>query len=209
MENLTHLKKDYFKIYQELLDFVKPYYEEQHRYFHNFDHILYGIQWINFLENNKIHNFTKEEVIAWIFHDIVYIPGSKNNELDSANLFLYFLNKKEVSIFPKDLNKEIVTIIIQDTKEHKSTIKESKYILDIDISSMGLRYVEFYKGRKNIRKEFNNFTDEEFIKGNKVFFKELLKEEIFSTDFFKQYTKRIKKNIKKFIKELELGTFFL
>ena len=68
----------------KLLDVIARY-DEPHRHYHNGDHLRKVLGYIDALlldaEDQRILRY------AAIFHDAVYDPASKRNELDSANLW--------------------------------------------------------------------------------------------------------------------------
>ena len=57
---------------------VKPYYDEPHRYYHNWSHIK------RMLSVARFEPLTNSQYLAVLFHDIVYVPGCPNNEENSV-----------------------------------------------------------------------------------------------------------------------------
>ena len=139
------------------MEFIKPFYEAEFRYFHNFAHILSGLDFFD--------NMTNEQFIAWMFHDIIYLPGSPDNEKNSADYACLYIRLNNLKV-----DEKIVYQIILDTKLHIATIKESQLILDIDMLCFSLLYQEFYKSRANVFKEYEPlYGKEDTIVGMKNF----------------------------------------
>ena len=101
-------------------------WNEPHRVYHNQDHLD---EIITLIENWKIShsNMTETEmdlyVLTAIFHDAIYDPKSKSNELDSAELFLKMCplaKKTELNEAgqPYKSVSEFVYDMIIDTKDH-------------------------------------------------------------------------------------------
>lgn len=103
-------------------------------------------------------------MIAW-YHDAIYVPGSKDNEWKSRNLFI-----------DSDLMEEwfdTISQCIDGTSSHREPRSFLGAIFfDLDLADMGTdRYVEnSYK----IREEFKDFSDLEWLAGRKKFLGDFL-----------------------------------
>ena len=108
---LSRLNDD-FGVYYTKSQVWLAMYDHPHRFYHNWEHI----------ENVMINagdNIKSDEVfLAILFHDIIYDPRKKDNELKSAEFFLE--NKSEFrKLSPKSI--ENVYNAILDTR-HNGTI---------------------------------------------------------------------------------------
>lgn len=77
----------------DLFTLVEKHYSEEHRSYHTMDHLkeLYGHFDINkHLVHEKYHPIV---LGAIIFHDIIYYPAARDNELQSANFFRAWLEE--------------------------------------------------------------------------------------------------------------------
>lgn len=171
---------------------IKPFYQSKSRCFHNWKHIKAGfVKW---------DRFTNEQKMAWIFHDIIYIPGFVKNEESSAEFLEFYClqNKIEIDI------KKAKTIII-DTKMHVATIKESKLCLDVDMLSLGLPYPDFLKQRKLAFNEYELiFGKEKTGKGTIEFCRDLLnKDKVFLSEEYFYFNEIAKRNIQSYLIYLE------
>lgn len=189
----------------DLAKYVKYYYLEQHRYYHNWNHILSGFYLFKKYYGN---NIPRHIIIAWLFHDIVYIAGSKESEISSNNLLItlfknthsFLLNK-----YANDINKAQNYITATITHENKTNDKDLDIFLDVDMSYLGAEFSVFKKIRNQIRKEFIFYSDEEFKNGSILFFNKLIEsEKIFLSDYFHNiYEKQCRENIKNHLIELK------
>lgn len=174
-----------------LISIIKPFYDEPHRFYHNMDHI-------NFMLYHGKHILDRAQYLAVLFHDIVYIAGDKDNEINSIILMKYLTSGIESN---EDIN--IACRIIADTVDHKPSIPESSLVIDLDMLAMGLDYELFKSNNDNIRKEYPFITDTQYIEGRNKFLSSLLEDKIFHSDTFMMYEDTARNNIKRAIEELK------
>jgi predicted metal-dependent HD superfamily phosphohydrolase len=145
------------------------------RHYHNWNHIVSLFELIN----KHDLDLNIPQYLAVLFHDIVYEPGSPTNERDSSEV----MREMADGLFShKQLND--AAIIIHDTKTHIPTSHDSKLVLDLDMSVLGIpkMHEDF---NKQIREEFRKYSDAEYNAGRKAFFEELLaRPRIYHTDYF-------------------------
>jgi predicted metal-dependent HD superfamily phosphohydrolase len=193
--------------YPDMLDKIKAYYNEEHRYYHNWLHILSGF---DMFDSVKSYNADITTEIAWLFHDIVYLPFNINSELSNEKLsaqFLVFFLKSNYPKFYLDYSDEIIeaTKIIIGTEKHIPYDERTKMIYDVDLSYLSLKYNDFIEQRQLIREEYSWLTDEEFNNGTLNFYNNFLKKEnIFFTLHGKEnLEQRCRENLNKNKSELE------
>lgn len=176
----------------EIANFVKPFYIGETRFFHNWDHILSGKPYFN--------KMSDEQYIAWMFHDIVYLPGSGENEKNSADYFMFYSKQKSLNI-----NNDVVYQIILDTKTHIATIKEAIYILDIDMLCFSLNYDDFYESRVQVIQEFSPlFGKSETEKGVYNFLNDFYGKKTYNHEDFIHLNHAVNVNIKKYLETKSL-----
>lgn len=171
----------------EMMKKISQYYNEPHRFYHNWQHIING-----FLLFEKIPNFNLDitSELAWIFHDVVYLPfnyGKKEatNEKLSAEFIVFFLKSNYPQFYGHYIKEiEEAQKIIIGTEKHIPFDERTSFIYDVDLSYLGFDYKYFLEARKLIREEYSWLTEEEFIKGTINFYDSLLaKNKIFHSDF--------------------------
>lgn len=185
------------------ISLVKDFYNEDHRKFHNWGHIEYGLNIFNLLKTGST-----EQKIAWLFHDIIYDPTKKDNEANSAIFAVDMITKNGDS---KNINLDLVSIIINDTANHIPTHKDSALVLDIDMSSLAINdYKEFVISRIEAAKEYAFYGKEAVIAGTKSFIADTLSHErIFNTNEFKPMEEIARKNLSLYLVEFEKNEHFL
>lgn len=151
-------------------------YNEPHRKYHNLDHIQSIL--------DKIPLFVQEyglsdletlnlEILAW-YHDVVYVPGDKLNEVESS--YIYIADRENL---PKVTggSRIIDTIVKTGSWEgHSPHTNPATFIaatfFDLDLADMGTdSYVE---NSFKIREEFSEFSDLEWLAGRQKFLTDFL-----------------------------------
>jgi predicted metal-dependent HD superfamily phosphohydrolase len=185
------------------ISLVKKFYDEDHRKFHNWGHIEYGLNLFNLLKTGS-----SEQKIAWLFHDIIYDPTKKDNESKSAIFAIDMITKNGDE---KNVNLDLVSIIINDTAKHIPTHKESALVLDIDMSSLAIAdYKEFVVSRIEAAKEYAFYGKEAVVAGTKAFIADTLSHDrIFTTNEFKPMEDIARKNLSLYLLEFEKNEEFL
>ncbi|KAJ5072901.1 hypothetical protein M0811_09347 [Anaeramoeba ignava] len=202
-----------FKIKQDVLQkwiqIINQKYNEKQRFYHNQNHIENILLIFNsfLLENDKFNEKSKQIIeLSAIFHDLIYDPQSKENELNSVKLFKEF--SKEINLENQMIEK-IERIILATQENHAIFSTESdlelKIFLDLDYSILGSNKEEYQEYKNAIRKEYSHFNDKEFKEGRLKFIKNVLKNKIFLTDYFEdKFEEKAKKNLEEEKKELNL-----
>lgn len=103
---------------------VKALYDERTHY-HNWNHILYGLRFARSIQDIEFE-WNIEQQLAWLFHDVVYVPGATDNEENSVHLMELMLMDYN------NIDTVAIANIIMDTKTHYPTNPLSKSIIDVD-----------------------------------------------------------------------------
>jgi pantetheine-phosphate adenylyltransferase len=128
-------------------DVIKRY-DEPHRYYHNFDHIIYML--------NFLGDISDELFIAVIFHDIVYDPKRSDNEEMSVKLL--------ESNYPYDLE---ISNAIMDTKTHKPSGTLSELLCEADLNILNSTFKNLVDFENKIFKEYQ-FVDWKIYKRERI-----------------------------------------
>lgn len=130
--------------YKEIL----THWNEPHRYYHSQTHLDELLSSIT-KDMGSYSNRTYEKlIIIALFHDIIYEPGSKDNELKSAEFFMSKCTNKT--------NNDILLMkqAILDTKTHESKITLSLVFCRYDMSIVTKSFDELLIWENGIRKEY-------------------------------------------------------
>lgn len=184
-------------------------YNEGHRYYHTLNHVydcLTKLEEYTEAEPRMLGSLYHEyiEAALW-FHDAVYNPSSKKNEINSALLFANFANdRKDI---PGHGLEEIKHAILA-TQTHKPTCFTEQVVCDIDLSILGSSEKQYSEYVFGIRKEYvpiygPNKVDE----GRKLFIQKMLSQNnIFHIGYFKtKYEPNVKQNLLRELDEINRG----
>lgn len=190
------------------LDNIDALYQESEEKnslkYHTFTNHVYPMVALMANHFNESTMSAYEEMLlsgAALFHDIVYVPGRKDNEYLSAEVF--------IRMFQNNLPFEMVTRIAQlircTTIEYHLMEKLPEghdpllpILLDFDLLSMAFEYDEFVEQQELIIQEYKATRSQqaEFLK------KFLEKERIFKSSIIDPKAEvQAKENIKRFIEE--------
>ncbi len=140
-------KNDYISIFKNVID----RYSEPHRSFHNIKHIEHV------LKNLKTDR--PEVILAVIYHDIIYVPGSEHNEYCSSQLAAKHL----VELGVKFNTIMVISQHILSTKQHiPNDLIGSEELIDADLSILATSKPVFNKYCYDIRLEYPHLSEQEF-----------------------------------------------
>ena len=171
MRNLNKEMEDYGLF--GFVQMIRKYYDEPHRAYHNWSHILHGAASIK-----REQGFDLVLLLAWLCHDLVYVPNCPDNEKNSVSLMCLLLKRYSPDFYATQtdsITKACDYILATKTHELLDTSDERLAILlDADMAYLAESETFFDRARANIRLEFCAFNDEEFRIGSAAFFTELL-----------------------------------
>ena len=167
-------------------------YSEPQRHYHTLNHIKKCLDEFDSAKN-LMDNPDLVEFAIW-YHDIIYNPKAKDNEERSAELAYNICKDAKLS---KEFGKSIKRLIL--TTKHDNIPKEmdAKFLIDIDLSSLGGSTKEVDENEENIRREYFFSSEEIYKEGRrKILQKFLDRERIYLTNFFRdKYELKARKNI--------------
>lgn len=173
-------------------EILLAYHEPQRRY-HNFDHIVYGIGVIkdSVFSTGTSLNSPEAIILAYVYHDVVYIPGARDNEERSADFMRRHLRSLSV---PEDFIRRIARYIMC-TKHNGKPIREidARIVVDVDLAQLGASFERFKTNTVNIAFEYAKVgvTAEQYAVGRKKFFESMLaRPQIYQTPQFREKLER-------------------
>lgn len=154
-------------------------YSDPDRRYHNLGHLIHCLYQFD-LVSHLIRDPDAVEMALW-FHDLVYVPGAIDNEQKSADLFLQISG----NCCSDEFNCCVMNLILMTSHKNMPKTEDEKFIVDIDLSSMGLNWNVFLIDTDNLRKERTDMSDSEYCRRHNDFLNALLaRQRIFHTDFF-------------------------
>ncbi|WP_415912753.1 hypothetical protein [Neptuniibacter sp. QD37_11] len=162
------------EFFTQLMGLIKPYYEEAHRAYHNWDHPM---QMLQLAEKHGI-DLSFSQRLAILCHDLVYIPGHEGNEIASVKLMQAIIAKHFPLVYREQKAEiEDATTIIMDTVKHVPTIEASKVVIDLDLYRLAVPYEEFRAYGRLVYAECPYMDEAEFKQNQIAFFSFMLEKD--------------------------------
>ncbi|MAA80060.1 MAG: hypothetical protein CL916_12465 [Deltaproteobacteria bacterium] len=177
---------------------IQEQYTKPKRFYHTIEHVESLIE-----QYHSIHNLWENHCavyLAFLYHDIIYEYGAKDNEEQSA----IFAQKHILKYIPNGKNFLPRTMhLIRQTALHgqlqrKDLDQEERLFLDCDMSILGSNPAKFKEYENQIEQEYTQVYSKILYKiGRKQFRKNLYKApRIFFSDLFHQkYDNQARKNL--------------
>nr|WP_314368622.1 metal-dependent hydrolase [uncultured Acinetobacter sp.] len=196
---LTVLEKSWFELHQHYR-FSEPQkifnklivtYSEKQRAYHTLQHLYECLGLFDTIRADL--NDAYAVALALWFHDAVYDPQAKDNELKSAELFQQYL--------AQDLSVDIVQKIkrwIVATQKHASTDElDLQFLLDIDLAILAASSERFAEYEQQIQQEYAWVDPDVYsIKRKEVLAHFYQTETLYQTEYFQQnFEQRAKGNL--------------
>jgi len=124
-------------------------YSEKRRFYHTIDHIDAMLS--HFDGVKEIAERPEELELAIWFHDAIYKPLSKTNELDSANWAQTFLASHD---YHEAGIARVHTLIMATLHNGSLKCHDEQLIVDIDLAILGAPPAVYDQFERNVRKEY-------------------------------------------------------
>ncbi|MCB9895152.1 MAG: hypothetical protein H6839_11930 [Planctomycetes bacterium] len=171
-------------------------YTEPHRRYHDLRHIA------DMLCKGGPLSLSDEQVMAIWYHDAIYVPGSKTNEADSAQLAV-----EQLTAIGWDADRvKVVEQVVLDTCGHVPSIEESKKVLDLDLSTLGGTWESYERNGRNIREEFANVGEKDWNAGRGAWLEGMIsRERLFWTAWGEPLETEARANLQRDLELLRAG----
>jgi len=182
---------------------VRAYCEPQ-RHYHTLTHIWYMLRLL--VLHSDICKQTSVIHIATWFHDCVYEPKEKDNELRSVLVFKEFANEASSSTLYEI--SDLIEQYIKATIKHRigdSNDSDLALFLDLDLSILGSPSPQYTRYSKQIRSEYIHVPLEDYRKKRAIVMKSFLERKVlyFTKQFQKDLEGKARSNLSKEIDSLE------
>lgn len=177
-------------------------YGEKFRKYHNLEHIVHSLTELD--KYLTVHHLEQSEkdllILAIVFHDFIYkAKNEKSDERLSAEYAYEFCK----DILSKELNQRLLGLI--EATNHLEAAKNNDplktLLLSIDLSILAQDYKVYKKYAKNIRKEYSDYNDKDYLEGRKMVLTKLMsvakENKLFEHPHFLHRNKKAFKNMQK------------
>ena len=129
---------------------------------------------------DEIADWDAVEMAVW-FHDVIYEIDGSENEIKSADFF----REQSDQMMTPEFRQEVCDMILTTMHNKNVPRGDACYVVDVDLSSLGMPWESFKKDSDDIRKERISLSDKEFLASQRPFLQALLdRPRIFFTDFY-------------------------
>lgn len=174
-------------------------YQESHRAYHNLSHI-WNLRQIFRTVRGNLEAPSVVELAIW-FHDAIYDPSSKTNELDSSALLQQLL---KANIPEADLL--LCSKMIDSTLGHQPIDQHPDLLafLDMDLAILAAPEPLYYQYTVSVREEYQQYSNAVFIPGRKAMLQRFLDRPklFFSPPLQQQLEASARANLKKELSNL-------
>jgi predicted metal-dependent HD superfamily phosphohydrolase len=187
----------------EIFDDLVKRYREPHRRYHGWAHVKHCLTQFD-LAASAMKSPDAVEMALW-FHDAVYLPGGQDNERDSAALF----QAAAAGPQPNAYVQTVCDYILLTRHQEVPIDADGCFVVDIDLSPLGVRWTDYLRDSENIRWEAPQVSDDVFFRAQAAFLKAMLaRPQIFRTDlFFLRYEAVARENMTAFIERLQAAGY--
>ena len=180
---------------QKIFNILIAAYSEKQRAYHTVQHIY---ECLNLLESIRSElNDAHAVALALWFHDSIYDPKAKDNELKSAELFEQYM----AQYLPVNTVQKIKRWILATQKHALTNETDLQFLLDIDLSILAATPERFIQYEQQIQKEYAWVDPEVYlIKRKEVLVHFYQTEPLYQTTYFqKNFELNAKQNLKQIL----------
>ncbi|GHA32562.1 hypothetical protein ACFFLZ_05165 [Photobacterium aphoticum] len=166
---------------QQCFEDMVNHYQEAHRHYHTLDHVIACLDQLDALidrssddDSSHYRKHDREMALALWFHDVIYDPRRQDNEAQSADVAVTWLQRLNE---PDATLKAVKTYILStahttqhaiDTNALDTTAIDTQAthaLLDIDLSILGAPPTQFQQYENAIRQEYHFVPDTQYQRG--------------------------------------------
>ncbi|VWD35725.1 hypothetical protein BLA18110_06482 [Burkholderia lata] len=162
---------------EEVYRLLAEGYSEPMRHYHTLVHVRRCLRQVD-LARSAIPDPDVVELALW-FHDVIYVPGAKNNEQRSADWFRHLAAGRIGAC------DRICAMILATT--HVGTVAEldTRFVCDIDLAVLGASRRQFREDGRRLRAERADLDDRAYDLHERTILRWLLsRPRIYLTDYF-------------------------
>ena len=191
MESLAVDQEEARRVFADLVS----RYTEKGRYYHNLGHVKELLDTVDELEALAT-DFTTIRLAVW-FHDAIYDPRAKDNEVKSAQYARKTL--QALGLSPEVVDRVSDLILATITHQAPDGDINTQILLDADLAPLGSPETVFKQQSLALRKEFAWLSEEEFQANRARLLTGFLeRERIYQTDqLFKSLESQARHNLAK------------
>jgi len=155
-------------------------YTQPHRAYHTLKHVDACLTAFDAARHLCSHP-NEVDYAIW-FHDAIYDPRRLDNEAQSARLAQEVADAIKMS---SGFGSRVADLILATKHESLPTNPDAQWVVDVDLSGLGLSFEEFSRNGDLVRQEYDWLEETEFKKNQEALFRRFLgRPSVFCTEFF-------------------------
>lgn len=185
------ISKEQFKLkeidIQSAYEILNCDYSDIKRHYHTIDHVKELVESLDKFFCNLLSQRERDlvELAIW-FHDIDYdyrAPVGINEKYSAKRLSIFC----KIIDLDTETTNQLIDLVMATTHINPQSTVMGKVICDLDLLGLSDN-TKYFRNRDNVRLEYKEITDKQWLKGRRKFLDWMLsKETIFQTGFFKKY----------------------
>lgn len=153
-----------------LFDRLVAAYSESHRHYHTIEHLTDMFRVIVKL-SDQLRDPAPVYLAAW-YHDAIYLPLSRENEVQSA---IWARTELEAIGIPQETIAEVQRLIrCTDHREGHSIDESAAVLLDADLAILGAEQKRYQRYSAAIRREYEVVSDLDYRQGRSTVLQKFL-----------------------------------
>lgn len=180
---------------QKILNILIAAYSEKQRAYHTVQHLYECL--ILFESIRSELNDAHAVVLAIYFHDVIYDPQAKDNELKSVELFEQYMAQD----LPVNTVQKIKQWILATQKHVSTDVLDLQFLLDIDLAILAATPERFTEYEQQIQQEYSWVDSQVYsTKRKEVLVHFYQSDPLYQTTYFQQnFELRAKQNLKQIL----------
>lgn len=189
------------ELVQKWFNFILAQYSEKHRFYHNLAHVQFLLEYAEKYAP-KLQDIEAVCYAIW-FHDIIYDPQGKENEVKSNEMWLQFV--QEAQLTDKNKVNAVQAMILGSAKHTLDCIPQELlpkndqdllYFFDFDLSILSAESCIYQDYAEAIRKEYAHVPDTLYKEGRAKVLEMFLTRKLYHSADFKFAELQAKENMK-------------
>lgn len=160
------------------------------RFYHSADHLLHGLRVLE--RQGPALDLVR---LAWMFHDLVYVPGRADNEAVSAERFERHAAAHGLAAEPTRRGVQLILL----TRDHQGAVTDDPLwpaLNDTDLSVFAGSPADYERYAERVWREYAAvYTRRQFVLGRAAFMQAFVQRPIFLTPAFKTKETAARANI--------------
>lgn len=181
-------REEYADVAEQCFGYLQAHYAEPHRHYHTLAHVEACLKHLDSIPVDELPDCRRELELALWFHDVIYNPKQQDNEAQSADFAVRWLQQLQE---PDSLVQAVQTLILLTRHPSTPTTRPEKYLLDIDLSILGVSADRYAEYERWIRQEYRFAPGFLYRRGRIRVLQGFLEQDcIYHTDRFRQQLER-------------------